>query len=117
MPRDTLAELSDESLLVLYANSDPDAARLLTGRLLPRVLGYATRLLGDRAEAEALLAGGTAPHPECEAGAAAIRTWYGQAQLFELADHDEVLTAQFLESLANPNDRDVAHRAQAAAGR
>src|SRR3989338_5393428 len=52
MPRDTLADLSDESLLVLYANSDPDAARLLTGRLLPRVLGYATRLLGDRAEAE-----------------------------------------------------------------
>ncbi len=64
-------------------------------------------------DAEALLAGGTAPHPECEAGAAAIRTWYGQAQLFELADHDEVLTAQFLESLANPNDRDAAHRAQA----
>ena len=64
-------------------------------------------------DALALLAGGTAPHPECEAGAAAIRAWYGAAQLFELADHDEVLTGQFLESLANPTDRDAAHRAQA----
>ena len=52
MPRDTLSEVSDETLLVLYANGDPEAARLLTVRLAPRVLGYATRLLADRAEAE-----------------------------------------------------------------
>ena len=52
MPRDTLSEVSDETLLVLYANGDPEAARLLSGRLAPRVLGYATRLLTDRAEAE-----------------------------------------------------------------
>lgn len=52
MPRDTLHEVSDETLLVLYANGDPEAARALTARLAPRVLGYATRLLGDRAEAE-----------------------------------------------------------------
>lgn len=52
MPRDTLSEVSDEALLVLYANGDPEAARLLTTRLAPRILGYATRLLADRAEAE-----------------------------------------------------------------
>lgn len=52
MPRDTLAEVSDETLLVLYANGDPQASRLLTARLAPRVLGYAMRLLSDRAEAE-----------------------------------------------------------------
>lgn len=52
MPRDTLDEVPDETLLVLYANGDPEAARLLTSRLTPRVLGYATRLLSDRAEAE-----------------------------------------------------------------
>lgn len=52
MPRDTLAELADEALLVLYANGDPDAARLLAKRLVPRVIGYAGRLLSDRAEAE-----------------------------------------------------------------
>lgn len=52
MPRDALAEVSDEALLVLYANGDPAAARALTLRLAPRILGYATRLLSDRAEAE-----------------------------------------------------------------
>ena len=52
MPRDTLDQVSDESLLLLYAKGDPDAARLLTARLAPRALGYAARLLSDRAEAE-----------------------------------------------------------------
>ncbi|MBL4929301.1 RNA polymerase sigma factor [Fuscibacter oryzae] len=52
MPRDMTAELSDDALLVLYANGDGMAARVLTQRLLPVVLGYATRLLGNRAEAE-----------------------------------------------------------------
>ncbi len=52
MPRDTLALVSDEALLVLYANGAPDAARALTRRLAPRVLAYAFRVLGDRAEAE-----------------------------------------------------------------
>ena len=52
MPRDTLTEVSDETLLVLYANGVSGAARLLSQRLFPRMLGVATRLLGDRAEAE-----------------------------------------------------------------
>ena len=52
MPRDTLADISDETLLVLYANRDAEASRQLTGRLAPRILGYAMRLLSDRAEAE-----------------------------------------------------------------
>lgn len=52
MPKDTLAEVSDDALLVLYARGDPDAARILTLRLAPRALAYAGRLLGDRAEAE-----------------------------------------------------------------
>jgi RNA polymerase sigma factor (sigma-70 family) len=52
MPRDTLADLADEALLVLYANGDPDAARLLAQRLVPRLVGYAGRMLSDRAEAE-----------------------------------------------------------------
>jgi RNA polymerase sigma-70 factor (ECF subfamily) len=52
MARDTLSEIPDEALLVLYANGDRAAARALTLRLTPRVLGYAARLLSDRAEAE-----------------------------------------------------------------
>ena len=52
MPKDTLADVSDDTLLVLYANGDAEAARSLTLRLVPRALSYSGRLLGDRAEAE-----------------------------------------------------------------
>lgn len=53
MPRDTAADLSDDALLARYGAGDAAAARALTARLVPRVLGYAARLLGgDRAEAE-----------------------------------------------------------------
>ncbi|MGJ8585408.1 MAG: RNA polymerase sigma factor [Marinosulfonomonas sp.] len=52
MPFDAQNEVSDEALLVAFGNGDRDAARILTARLTPRVLGYSTRILGDRAEAE-----------------------------------------------------------------
>lgn len=52
MPRDMTDRLTDEALLALYAKGDAAAARELTARLVPRVLGYAARLLGERAEAE-----------------------------------------------------------------
>ena len=52
MALDALSEVSDEALLVLYANGDPWAARALTLRLTPRVLGFAARMLSDRTEAE-----------------------------------------------------------------
>jgi RNA polymerase sigma-70 factor (ECF subfamily) len=47
-----LDQLSDDSLMLLFANGDAGAARILTARLLPRVLSHAARVLGDRAEAE-----------------------------------------------------------------
>jgi len=50
---DPLSDVPDEALVVLYARGDRLAARTLTLRLMPRLLGYAGRLLGgDRAEAE-----------------------------------------------------------------
>lgn len=52
MPLDADTDRSDEELLSLYAAGDRTAARVLTLRLAPRALGYATRLLGDAAEAE-----------------------------------------------------------------
>jgi len=52
MPLDALKDVSDDALLVAYGNGDADAARALTLRLTPRVLSVATRMLGDRAEAE-----------------------------------------------------------------
>ncbi|MDN5787372.1 RNA polymerase sigma factor [Pseudorhodobacter sp.] len=52
MPFDDTSDTPDDALLVLYANGDPIAARVLADRHVARVMGYATRLLGDRAEAE-----------------------------------------------------------------
>lgn len=52
MPFDAFADVSDDALLVLFANGDPDAARALNVRLTPRAFGQALRMLGDRAEAE-----------------------------------------------------------------
>ena len=42
----------DARLLAAYAAGDLSAARVLTGRLGPRAMGQAFRMLGDRAEAE-----------------------------------------------------------------
>lgn len=47
-----LDQLSDDALMVLFANGDSGAARILTARLLPRALNHAARVLGDRDEAE-----------------------------------------------------------------
>lgn len=52
MPFDDLTRLEDDALLVLYANGDPTAARVLTSRLAPIVHAHAWRLLNDAAEAE-----------------------------------------------------------------
>lgn len=53
MAFDATTDASDDDLLAAYAGGDRLAARMLADRLLPRTLGYATRLLGgDRAEAE-----------------------------------------------------------------
>ncbi len=52
MPLDAQDDISDEALLVLYANGEAAAARQLTLRLTPRVFAQAFRMLNDRAEAE-----------------------------------------------------------------
>lgn len=47
-----MSSTPDAALLVAYANGDANAARILAGRLLPRVMGQAVRILQDHAEAE-----------------------------------------------------------------
>lgn len=49
---DTTSELTDDVLLLRYGNGDLASARALAERLTPRLMGYATRVLKDRAEAE-----------------------------------------------------------------
>lgn len=52
MPLDAMNDISDDALLVLYANGDKSAAVVLTQRLTPMVFSLAARLLNDKAEAE-----------------------------------------------------------------
>lgn len=52
MPFDSLDDVPDLALLRLYANGDKKAAAALTLRFAPKILGFATRMLRDRAEAE-----------------------------------------------------------------
>ncbi|WP_343115970.1 RNA polymerase sigma factor [Ostreiculturibacter nitratireducens] len=49
---DMLSGATDEALLVLYAQGDGEAARVLTERLAPLAFRLARRMLGDEAEAE-----------------------------------------------------------------
>lgn len=52
MALDAMNDVSDDTLMVLYANGDQDAARMLTFRHVPRVLSLSKRLLWDATEAE-----------------------------------------------------------------
>jgi len=79
MPLDAMQDVTDEALLVLFANGEPAAARALTLRLTPKAFGHAVRLLGNRAEAEdvaqeALLRLWRIA-PEWRQGEAQVTTW------------------------------------------
>ena len=75
------------------------------GRMLNLALNAHPPTLED---AEALLGGEAPADPDCAANAAAIARWYGQVRLFELADHDDLLTAQMRAVLAHPYDKALA---------
>jgi RNA polymerase sigma-70 factor (ECF subfamily) len=80
MPFDNAADAPDDALLVLYANGDPLAARELAARHLPRIVGFAARMLGgDRAEAEDVAQEAMLRlwriAPEWRQGEAKVSTW------------------------------------------
>jgi len=111
MAKDTQTEGSDEALLVLYANGDPDAARLLAQRLVPRVLGYATRILGDRAEAEDIaqevMLRLWRVAPDWRTGEAQVSTWIYSVAANLCTDRLRAVKrkgAQALDAVAEPED-------------
>lgn len=73
------APVSDDALLVLYANGDPEAAAELMQRLAPRALGVAIRVLGNRAEAEDITQEAMMRlwrmAPDWQPGQAKVSTW------------------------------------------
>ncbi len=108
MPFDALTEASDEALLVLYANGDPVAARVLTARLAPRALGFASRMLADRAEAEdvtqeALLRLWRIA-PDWRQGEARISTWLYRVVANLCTDRLRRRVPLALDAVAEPED-------------
>lgn len=79
MPLDAQDDISDDALLVRYANGDSAAARQLTLRLTPRVFAQAYRMLSDRAEAEDVTQDALMRlwkiAPEWRQGEAQVSTW------------------------------------------
>ncbi len=73
------ASLSDDALLVLYANGDSRAAAELMQRLAPRSFGVAMRVLGNAAEAEDVTQEAMMRlwrmAPDWEPGQAKVSTW------------------------------------------
>lgn len=108
MALDALSDVSDEALLVLYANGDRGAARALTLRLVPRMLGYATRLLGDRTEAEDIAQDAMVRlwriAPDWRQGEAKVTTWLFRVVTNLCADRRRMRQRRRLSALDDAPD-------------
>jgi RNA polymerase sigma factor (sigma-70 family) len=108
MALDALSDVSDEALLVLYANGDPGAARALTLRLTPRVLGFAARMLSDRTEAEDVAQEAMLRlwrmAPDWQQGEARVSTWLYRVASNLCLDRLRRSRPRGLDEVAEPED-------------
>lgn len=108
MALDALSDVSDETLLVLYANGDPGAARALTLRLTPRVLGFAARMLSDRTEAEDVAQEAMLRlwrmAPDWQQGEAKVVTWLYRVASNLCLDRLRRSRPRGLDEVAEPED-------------
>jgi len=132
MPFDAQKETPEEALLRRFSKGDPAAARLLTVQLTPRVMAHATRMLGNRAEAEDVAQEAMLRlwriAPDWRRGEAKVTTWLYRVTANLCLDRLRRRTAEPLESGPEPADpaesaeaslqeRDRADALQAALGR
>ncbi len=108
MPLDALNDVSDDALLVMYGNGDAGAARELTKRLTPRILSWAYRLLGDRAEAEDVAQEAMLKlwkqAPDWRQGEAKVTTWLFQVVRNLATDRLRRRRGTPLDAIAEPVD-------------
>ena len=108
MPFDALNDASDEALLVAFGNGDAASARALTLRLTPRVLGYASRLLKDHAEAEDVAQEAMLRlwkfAPEWRQGEAKVTTWLYRVVTNLCTDRLRKKRGSALDEIAEPED-------------
>lgn len=108
MALDALSDVSDEALLVLYANGDPWAARALTLRLTPRLLGFAAWMLADRTEAEDVTQEAMLRlwrmAPDWQQGEAKVATWLYRVASNLCLDRLRKSRPRGLEEVTEPED-------------
>lgn len=108
MPLDAQSTASDEALLVAFGQGDRAAARVLTLRLSPRILGFAARMLGDRAEAEDVTQEAMfrlwKQAPAWRAGEAKVSTWLFRVVSNLCTDRLRKGRGQPLDSVPEPED-------------
>jgi len=108
LPFDALAEVSDEALLVSFGNGDRAAARALTHSLTPRVLGFASRMLGDRSEAEDVAQEAMLRlwrvAPDWRQGEAKVTTWLYRVVSNLCTDRLRRRRGVGLDTIAEPTD-------------
>ncbi len=108
MPLDTMSDEPDEVLLVLFANGNASAARALTARLTPRVMGHAYRLLGNHAEAEDVTQEAMLRlwkiAPDWRQGEAKVTTWLYRVVANLCTDLRRRARGVALDSIPEPED-------------
>lgn len=109
---------SDDALLGRFAAGDPEAARLLTDRLAPRSLSVASRMLGNRAEAEDVAQDAMMRlwqvAPNWVPGQAKVSTWLYRVTLNLCLDIQRKKSPDRLSDIPEPADesRSAADRIQ-----
>ncbi|RPE72024.1 RNA polymerase ECF family sigma subunit [Pacificibacter maritimus] len=108
MALDTHIDASDDALLIAFGNGDRLAARTLTERLAPRVIGYAARLLKDRAEAEDVAQDAMMRlwkiAPDWRTGEAKVTTWLYRVVTNLCTDRLRKKRGTGLDEIAEPED-------------
>lgn len=108
MPFDAQNDTSDDALLIAFGNGDRLAARVLTERLAPRVIGYAARLLKDRAEAEDVAQDAMMRlwkiAPDWRTGEAKVTTWLYRVVTNLCTDRLRKKRSSGLDEIAEPED-------------
>lgn len=108
MPLDQNSDISDDALLLLYANGDEAAARILTIRLAPRAYAQAFRMLGNAAEAEDVAQEAMMRvwkiAPEWRTGEAKVTTWLYRVTANLSTDRLRQRRGTSLDSIDEPID-------------
>ncbi|MFK7881279.1 RNA polymerase sigma factor [Roseobacter sp.] len=108
MSAEPLSQLSNDALLVLYANGDAPAAQVLTTRLLPRVFKQARHMLGDVMEAEDVAQDAMIRlwrmAPDWRSGEAQITTWLFRVTSNLCTDRLRKRRGVGLDEIAEPAD-------------